>query len=72
MLNGNSINECIPLKADGCRKVGRPKLRWMNVFNVQGRRRSELDRRELKNLFGSNQGTNWATEPLIAVVIIYC
>jgi hypothetical protein len=57
MLDGNPIKKLTLLKPDGCRRVGRPKLRWMDgikddlrVLSVRGWRRRALDRREWKNV----------------------
>jgi hypothetical protein len=30
MLDDNPIKKLTLLKSDGCRRVGRPKLRWMD------------------------------------------
>jgi hypothetical protein len=58
MLNDNPNKIFTLLKPDGCRRVGIPKLRWMDgidddlrMRSVRGRRRRALDRREWKNVF---------------------
>jgi hypothetical protein len=56
-LNINTIKKLTLLKPDGCRRVGRPELRFMDgiqddlrMFSVRGWRRRALDRRKWKNI----------------------
>jgi hypothetical protein len=53
MLDDNLIQKLTLPKPDGCRRVGRPELRWMDgieddlrMLSVSGWRRRGLDRRE--------------------------
>jgi hypothetical protein len=50
MLDDNPIKKLTLLKPDGCRRVGRPKLRGMDDLSVRRWRRRALDRREWKNV----------------------
>jgi hypothetical protein len=64
MLNDN-LTKYTLIKPDGRRRVGRPKLRWMDlidvdlrVLNVRRWKRRALDRTEWKKCLGSGQVPN--------------
>jgi hypothetical protein len=61
------------LKRDGCRRFGRPKLRWMEqrMLNVRGWRPRALDRREWKNVF-EVVSVQTGLETLVVVVVNCC
>ncbi|PSN33292.1 hypothetical protein C0J52_21154 [Blattella germanica] len=66
MEEDNPVRKLTFLKPEGSRKVGRPKLRWMDGIEEawnQGMEKTDIGQELLEEGFGSGQGPNRAVGP---------